>query len=502
MNGKNKVLPDIFPITTTKAVYLDGTSKTLHDYLAENGTLGQSVNICPPTFEFYNSYFDYQTGEKKALNGYGSTGLIEVHANTTYTKNISSNVTFWAKDGSFIGGVNANGFTTPAGCKYIRSSGAANMEGKIFIVQSNKTLNIPSLPYHLRTVSQKINHPNAKIPLLIETYDGTNQPTHPKLISFPESWNGYKYWLVYTPYPDGQPATENPCIAVSNNLYYWTTPNGMTNPLVPSPQNAGMSNYNSDAHLVYRADTDTLECWYREVAGGNTETIKRVTSKNGVAWTAPETLHTVTGNVLQVICPIVLWDNERYAIWVATDGRIKKYTSQSGSNWAEVGFARLNGIEGIDTWHFDVIKTEDGYELLNYTGRSDSGTLTHFVSVDGNDWAQSDFLMKPSENPSAFDARSLYKSTFIKEGGKYVLIYAGVSNDNKWQIGLAKSEDEGILSLKGMDAAEARFMNKPTRKNPLANELDYFYDQSSGKLLFCVNKNGNLTWIDSTGSVV
>ncbi|SCJ34689.1 Uncharacterised protein [uncultured Clostridium sp.] len=41
-----------------------------------------------------------------------------------------------------------------------------------------------------------------KISLYIETYlAGKNQPTHPNIIKFNERWNGYKYWMGYTPFP-------------------------------------------------------------------------------------------------------------------------------------------------------------------------------------------------------------------------------------------------------------------------------------------------------------
>lgn len=39
MIAKKKVLNGILPVTTTKAVYMDGTNKTLHEAM-ENGELG------------------------------------------------------------------------------------------------------------------------------------------------------------------------------------------------------------------------------------------------------------------------------------------------------------------------------------------------------------------------------------------------------------------------------------------------------------------------------
>lgn len=464
-----------------------------------------TLNLCQDILPIKGKYYDYSTGELKTLKDYGSSELIEVCEDTNYSKNITSHVTFWDKNGDFISGANAGNFKTPKGCKYVRFSAPLVKEGKIFMVQSDRaTLGIPSYPYikRYKPIGYNNNH-NAEIPLLIETYDGTNQPTHPKLLSFNSQWNGYKYWLAYTPYPNGQPATENPCIAVSNDLYNWIVPNGLVNPIVPSPANAGMSNYNSDVHLVFNHDTNTLECWYREVYQNTTELIKRVTSTNGVTWSEPVVLkETVSGDVLKTLSPSIVYENGKYDIWVGCDGVVKKYESINGDNWVEKGNVVLNESDAINTWHFDVIRTIDGYELLNHIGRSENGTLTHFISYDGMSWSQSDFLMKPSENEKAFDYKGLYRSTFIKEQGKYVLIYACISKANKWQLALSKSDDDNITSLKGMRIGEAQYRNKPTKKNPLANELDSFYDNESGKILFYVNKNGTMSWVDFNGNII
>ena len=44
MNGIIKKIKDIFPVTTTKAVYIDGTNKTLQEAM-DNGELGSTVQV-------------------------------------------------------------------------------------------------------------------------------------------------------------------------------------------------------------------------------------------------------------------------------------------------------------------------------------------------------------------------------------------------------------------------------------------------------------------------
>ena len=72
---------------------------------------------------------------------------------------------------------------------------------------------------------------NSKNKLEIETPYGDNEAYHPKVLNFKEPWNGYKYWMSYTPYPTGDDSKENPCIAVSNDLVNWKSPTEKNEPL-------------------------------------------------------------------------------------------------------------------------------------------------------------------------------------------------------------------------------------------------------------------------------
>ena len=75
--------------------------------------------------------------------------------------------------------------------------------------------------------------------LNIETYiDGQNQPTHPAVIDMKREWNGYRYWMSYSPYPNADGAEENPCIGVSNDMIHWTTPDGLYNPIAFNEETA------------------------------------------------------------------------------------------------------------------------------------------------------------------------------------------------------------------------------------------------------------------------
>lgn len=124
---------------------------------------------------------------------------------------------------------------------------------------------------------------NAAVPQVIPTYDGTDQPTHPSVVKFDQPWHGYKYWMVMTPYPFNDGSYENPSIVTSNDGENWAVPEGVTNPLVGTP-NPG---HNCDADLVYVPELDELRIYYVEADDIISSRVKMMSSRDGVQWSEP-----------------------------------------------------------------------------------------------------------------------------------------------------------------------------------------------------------------------
>ena len=55
MNGKKQKIKDIIPVTTTKAVYIDGTNKTLQEAI-DNGELGGNTEVITTSSFITNAY--------------------------------------------------------------------------------------------------------------------------------------------------------------------------------------------------------------------------------------------------------------------------------------------------------------------------------------------------------------------------------------------------------------------------------------------------------------
>ena len=144
--------------------------------------------------------------------------------------------------------------------------------------------------------------------LNIETYRaGENQPTHPSVVSFEIPWHGYSYWMAYSPYPYANGEEENPCVAASNDLLYWETPEGLANPIGDNEE-TGCDEL-KDPHILYREDLDRLEVWYlgrQSVALGGDGTsllLMRKWSKDGIHWSELEIM-----TQTKYLSPSILWD--------------------------------------------------------------------------------------------------------------------------------------------------------------------------------------------------
>ena len=293
---------------------------------------------------------------------------------------------------------------------------------------------------------------------LIDAY-GENQPTHPKIINFDKKWNGFKYWMVYSPYPHSDDKKENPHIVVSNDLINWSVPDGLINPLDNTDYDyENMVTYLSDPHLVYNDKDDILECYYRKVDDKHdTMILYRMTSKDGVNWSERDEILRTTRSEHDYVSPAIIYDEGIYKIWyVNKDNKVCYAESEDGYNYSDCQDIKLDYPLSVKTWHLDVIKTENGYEMLTvaYINWNDRArmNLYYFRSDDETSFNEQGIIVMTPSNVS-WDNRGFYRSSFIYENGKYYLIYSGISKD--YERGLGLSYGENIDNLIGSNLEES-----------------------------------------------
>lgn len=171
------------------------------------------------------------------------------------------------------------------------------------------------------------NHPGKDDPAFIKSLNAPNVGyCHPDVQYFPNGFNGYKYWMVFTPYMGVIGASpeatryENPTVVVSNDGLNWASPNGIASPLQKCPSNnESFTENKADAKQGYWSDVDmTFEngkfsLYYRasfikassllsrgaknnnnirKLSKNAQRTIVRQTSADGIYWSPLEAAYT------------------------------------------------------------------------------------------------------------------------------------------------------------------------------------------------------------------
>ena len=333
-----------------------------------------------------------------------------------------------------------------------------------------------------------------KVNLFIETpFEGGNQPYHPSVVAFDSAWNGYKYWMAYTPYPYGNDPAENPCIVASNDLLYWEEPSGITNP-IDSPSQAtdlGIT-YWSDTELIYNSTDNKLECWYRGI--GSTNLWVRKTSSNGVTWSERENLHTFSGT--GTVSASVILEDGTYKIWIMSPNSY--YETTDATNWGE---PTTFTTEGINYWHFQVRKTTKGYEMFAHVNWPHNLSIVHLASTDGITFTGTKKIISSNgdmNKPYGIDAKGIYRPCFIVLNNRYYLFYCTGANDIRKGITLSISDNLDLDTFRGIDASDEQYMKKVTKLSKYGFER-LIFNESDNSLYYCpspsTTKGQSCTWI-------
>jgi len=300
---------------------------------------------------------------------------------------------------------------------------------------------------------------NSMYKMEIITPYGDNEAYHPKVLTFEEPWNGYKYWMSYTPYPKGDDSKENPCIAVSNDLVNWKAPGDKNEPLDVPYQNIDMVTYNSDSHIVYNDDLNRMECYWRLVDDTVDQAILyRMCTTDGINWTEKEisAISYERQEKLDYVSPAILYDNHTYKMWYVNKNNTLTYEeSKDGLSWTNHTIVKFEYEDKTQkTWHLDVIKTEKGYEMITvaFDKWDNHNDMNLYYSVSQNEtygWTPARVILKPTKGTSYWDNRGIYRSCFIYENGVYIVYYSGTSKDLHHGVGIVYGKD--IDKLKKVD---------------------------------------------------
>ena len=274
----------------------------------------------------------------------------------------------------------------------------------------------------------------------VPTYDGSGQVTHPKLLYFPKGWHGYKYWMSYTPYPNGNDDYENPSVDVSNDLVHWSAPAKGVNPVSGIPTDVKYGGHYSDSHIVMHGNT--MELWYR-YNWGDMKTHKtdysidyyyRRTSSDGVHWSKPQLMQSSKEGILSLA---VNYTGSGYEFWYTTySHQLMHAESTNGKDWKYIRACSIALPHDYEPWHQDVVQVKGEYYLLqtgiNIRHYSFSLFLSH--SSDGVNWSNG-VPFFPSSDPVIRTSQAwLYRSTLFEQNNSFAMMIAVRFPDGRWYM--------------------------------------------------------------------
>lgn len=293
--------------------------------------------------------------------------------------------------------------------------------------------------------------PNAAAPQVTPTYDGSGQVTEPTLEFFPNGWNGYKYWLLVSPYPDFNQNLENPSILVSQDGVDWSIPAGLSNPLA-LPANS--NDHLDDGTLFF--DPSSGQLWLYYLEQGIAEILKRRVSSDGIHWSDARDLFRSAS--YQLVSPTIQFVNGRYFMWSvnagssgcsATKTTVEYRTSSDGITWSDAQPTDL--LQPINkVWHINVRwipeKGEFWAMYSGFPGNCGSDNLFFATSADGVHW---NAFLGPllSRHHGHWDGDTVYRATGFYDSSTEELRvwYAGRAGP-VWHLGYTHENFQKVMN--------------------------------------------------------
>lgn len=278
---------------------------------------------------------------------------------------------------------------------------------------------------------------NVPLACQIPTYEGSGMTTHPSVVDFQMEdvpggkFQGYRYWMCHTPYPNAEVIYENPSIVASNNGWDWHDPYGITNPVVPEPLPG--DGYNADGDLVWNPDEGRLELiWKWRNLQDSTDVFWRHSfSYDGVIWSEGTRIDPAPGSTtpgpgyasagMARVGP----DDWRIVLLTPSRGLATWSAKTPAGPWEGPVVGNITGlslIEGENLWHPDVAYHEGSWWMVCST----NGTRTSVHparSADGVDWVFGPPILNDEEGDPTND-RYKYRTALVPhDNGTHMRIW-------------------------------------------------------------------------------
>jgi hypothetical protein len=240
---------------------------------------------------------------------------------------------------------------------------------------------------------------------------------HPSVVYFPSGKGGYKYWMASSPYGGDLGNAlpyENPCIHVSNDGETWVVPAGVTNPVIPYPNQSTEGGYNADPHLYWDGSQFILLWTWQE--GTALWPVMISTSSDGIAWSAKAQLFASPSGKRLCCSSIARLADGTWRVWAtditaAPDAMVVLTAATLAGPWTPTVCTFSHTITA--PWHSEVRRYGSGFVMALgiFTGAIYRCLLA--TSSDGIAWTVAANYPYPHRWDATLAAYSAYKSSIV-----------------------------------------------------------------------------------------
>jgi hypothetical protein len=305
-------------------------------------------------------------------------------------------------------------------------------------------------PYRRLTNQPPLHHPTL---INLQTSECTGQACHPDVTYIRDGLGTgrWRYWMVCTPYGYANFVQENPEIFASHDGIQWIIPNGVKNPLIPSP--GAIWDHNSDPDMLFL--DGKLWLYYRETrrtSGPPENRIYLTTSSDGLRWNPAVEVLVARGDTALLMSPAVIYKDPAFRMWTvekaANRFEVVRRDSTDGLKWSDRVPCTLNGLHERQPWHLDVIREEDRLSALFVSLKEPTDWRLHYADStdEGETWNVREFLLEPAYQ---FEEAFQYRATLLKTGSnphKYRIWYSAANRRYMFSIAhLAMVREDSCL---------------------------------------------------------
>lgn len=270
--------------------------------------------------------------------------------------------------------------------------------------------------------------------LTTPTYDGSGAAIHCDIYDAGSgsTFNGYRYWMAFTPYFDRNNLYENPSILASVDGDTWEEPAGISNPISPNPG----SGFQSDTDIIV---ADSIMYIFYGYSGDGF--LRYRSSSDGVTWSAETVLPFGTNERSPAV---IAYDGgfrmfTNYGTAAPYDLRMRTATSITGP-WSEPVTCALDTDSPYTVWHLDVINDSGTlYALMQMY--VPGGTLNIGRSGDGGlTWTVRKQPTLTYFGAPAWATGGLYRGSIVRNSTGFDCWYSGLDSGSsggavQWNIG-------------------------------------------------------------------